>query len=81
MKKPLNILFAFADDWGRYASCYQKIQGESSLSSVIQTPHIDRSANEGVLFANAHVPAPSCTPCRSSLISGRYFWQTRLGAI
>ena len=81
MKKPLNILFAFADDWGRYASCYQKLHGENSLSSVMQTPHIDRIANEGVLFANAHVPAPSCTPCRSSVISGRYFWQTRLGAI
>ena len=27
------------------------------------------------------VPAPSCTPCRSSLMSGQYFWQTGLGAI
>lgn len=36
---------------------------------------------EGALFLNALVPAPSCTPCRSSLLSGRYFWQTGLGAI
>eukprot|EP01050_Picozoa_sp_SAG11_P010702 SAG11_NODE_1087_length_5925_cov_2.708376_9_plen_227_part_00 len=27
------------------------------------------------------MPAPSCTPCRSSILSGRYFWQTGLGAI
>jgi len=33
------------------------------------------------LFRNALVPAPSCTPCRSSLLSGQYFWQTGLGAI
>ena len=76
-----NILFAFADDWGRYASCYQKTHGDKSLSALIQTPNIDRIADEGTLFTNAFVPAPTCTPCRSSLLSGRYFWQTRLGAI
>ena len=36
---------------------------------------------EGALFLNGFVPAPSCTPCRSSILSGRYFWQTGLGAI
>jgi N-sulfoglucosamine sulfohydrolase len=76
-----NILFAFADDWGRYASCYEGIKGSSALCSLIETPNIDRVAREGVLFSNAHVPAPTCTPCRSSILSGRYFWQTKLGAI
>ncbi len=76
-----NILFCFADDWGRYASCYAALHGERSLSALIATPHIDRIAHEGALFSNALVPAPSCTPCRSSVLSGRYFWQTRLGAI
>ncbi len=81
MKKRPNILFAFADDWGRYAGCYTKFHGENSLSALIETPNIDRIANEGVIFTNALVPAPSCTPCRSSVLSGRYFWQTKLGAI
>ncbi|MFW5830068.1 MAG: sulfatase-like hydrolase/transferase, partial [Planctomycetota bacterium] len=81
MLKPPNILFAFADDWGRYASCYAGQPGGSRLNELITTPHIDRIAREGVLFRNALVPAPSCTPCRSSVLSGRYFWQTRLGAI
>ena len=80
MKRP-NILFAFADDWGRYASAYAAHHGERSLSALIDTPHFDRVAAEGVLFTNALVPAPSCTPCRSSILSGRYFWQTGLGAI
>ncbi len=77
----LNILFCFADDWGRYARCYSKVDAKPSLNDVIQTPNIDRVAREGVLFRNAFVPAPSCTPCRSSLLSGRYWWNTGRGAI
>lgn len=73
----MNIVFAFADDWGKYASIYN----ENPLNCLVQTPNIDRIANEGVLFKNAVVPAPSCTPCRSSVLSGKYFWQTGLGAI
>ena len=76
-----NIVFAFADDWGRYASAYAEHEGASSLNHLISTPNFDRIADEGVLFRNALVPAPSCTPCRSSILSGRYFWQTGLGAI
>ncbi|MEM7018252.1 MAG: sulfatase [Pseudomonadota bacterium] len=79
-EKP-NIVFAFADDWGRYASAYARHEGEGSLNELIHTPNFDRIADEGVLFRNALVPAPSCTPCRSSLMSGQYFWQTGLGAI
>ncbi|MFP6593056.1 MAG: sulfatase-like hydrolase/transferase, partial [Candidatus Latescibacterota bacterium] len=79
-KRP-NILFAFADDWGRYASAYAPLEGEGSLSALIETPNFDRVAGEGALFRNAYVPAPSCTPCRSSLLSGSYFWQTGMGAI
>lgn len=69
-----NIVFAFADDWGRYASCYAALE-PGGLSDVIDTPNIDRVAREGALFRNAFVSAPSCTPCRSSLLSGRHFWQ------
>ncbi|MDA1301898.1 MAG: sulfatase [Proteobacteria bacterium] len=76
-----NILFAFADDWGRYASAYAPHQASPNLNELIHTPHFDRVASEGALFRNALVPAPSCTPCRSSLLSGQYFWQTGLGAI
>jgi len=76
-----NILFCFADDWGRYASCYAASETKPSPSQVVKTPHIDRVARSGVLFKNAFVNAPSCTPCRSALLSGQYFFRTGRGAI
>ena len=76
-----NILLAFADDWGRYASIYRDFEGPNSLNHLIETPNFDRIAREGILFQNAFVPAPSCTPCRSSILAGQYFWQTGMGAI
>ncbi len=80
MKRP-NILFAFADDWGRYASIYNALDGGDTPNALVRTPNFDRVASEGVVFTRAFVPAPSCTPCRSSVLSGRYFWQTGRGAI
>lgn len=76
-----NILFCFADDWGRYASEYARHERRPSPNHVVKTPHIDRVARQGVLFRNAFVNAPSCTPCRSALVSGRYFFNTGRGAI
>ena len=76
-----NILFIFADDWGRYASCYAGLEGQPSINDVVHTPNIDRLAREGVLFRNAFVNAPSCTPCRSSMLSGRAFFNCGRGAI
>ena len=76
-----NILFAFADDWGCYASAYAQLDSRPSANDVVRTPHFDRLARNGVLFKHAFVTAPSCTPCRSSLLSGQYFFRTGQGAI
>ncbi|MCY3007177.1 MAG: sulfatase-like hydrolase/transferase, partial [Planctomycetota bacterium] len=64
-----NILFLFADDYGRYASAYAKHEPNEPLQRLVRTPNIDRIAQRGVLFRKAFVSAPSCTPCRSALLS------------
>lgn len=65
-----NILFCIADDWGwPHAGAYG--------DPVVKTPAFDRLAREGVLFRNAFVTAPSCTPCRNSILTGQWHW--RLG--
>ena len=38
----------------------------------VRTPHIDRLAREGMRFDRAFVTASSCSPSRSSIITGRY---------
>ncbi|MBI5759258.1 MAG: sulfatase [Planctomycetales bacterium] len=80
-KSPPNILVAFADDWGRFASAYARLDGPGSINDVVQTPNFDRVAREGILFRRAFVSAPSCTPCRSALLSGQHFWRTGRAAI
>ena len=79
-KKP-NFLIAFADDWGRFASIYASIDRDGELQRLVRTPNFDRIAARGVLFRSAFVSAPSCTPCRSALLSGQHFWRTGRGAI
>ncbi len=71
---------AFADDWGQYASAYGKL-APGGINDHIPTPNFDAVAEEGVLFTRAFVSAPSCTPCRSSLLSGQHFWRCGRGAI
>ena len=56
-------------------------RGPVESTSVAKTPHFDKLAKSGVLFTNASVNAPSCTPCRSAILSGRNFWETGRGAI
>lgn len=75
-----NILFCFADDWGRCAGAYAATSPRPSPDQVVRTPTLDAIAAQGVLFRNAFVSAPTCTPCRSALLSGRYFFNTGRGA-
>jgi arylsulfatase A-like enzyme len=63
-----NILLAIADDWGwPYASAFG--------DPVVRTPTLDRLAREGVLFENAFVASPSCTPSRAALLTGQWHWR------
>ncbi len=67
-----NIIIILADDmgWGD-PRCYQP-------DSKIPTPNLDRLAQEGVRFTDAHTPSSVCTPTRYTLLTGRYCWRTSL---
>lgn len=64
MSQP-NILFIMCDQlrWD-YLSCY----GHPHL----QTPNIDRLAEQGVRFDRAYVQSPICGPSRAATYTGRY---------
>jgi len=61
-KRP-NVLFLCVDDMNDWVAC---LGGRSD----IKTPNIDRLAQRGVLFTNAHCPAPLCNPCRTAIMTG-----------
>ncbi|MEM7143653.1 MAG: sulfatase [Verrucomicrobiota bacterium] len=63
-EKP-NFVIIFADDQG-YGDlgCFG--------SETIDTPHIDRMAEEGRRFTNFMVASPVCTPSRAALLTGCY---------
>jgi len=66
-----NIVVIYTDDQG-YADL-----GAHDLRDDIRTPHIDRLAEEGVLFTQGYVSSPVCGPSRGGLLSGQY--QQRMG--
>jgi arylsulfatase A-like enzyme len=41
---------------------------------AIETPHLDRIANHGVLFRAAYSSTPTCTPARAALLTGMSPW-------
>ena len=61
-EKP-NVLFVAIDDLNDWTGC---LEGHPQ----VQTPHMDRLAQRGTLFLNAHCQSPLCNPCRTSLLTG-----------
>ncbi len=59
-----NILFILGDNW-RWPTA--GILGDP----MARTPAFDRIAREGVTFTHTFNPAPSCSPTRSCLLTGR----------
>lgn len=60
-----NILIIISDD-----HAYQAISAYGS--KLMQTPAIDRIANEGVLFKKAYVTNSICGPSRAVILTGKY---------
>ena len=65
-----NILIIYADDLG-YGdlSCYNP-------KAAYQTPRLDRLADEGIRFTDAHSPSTICSPSRYGLLSGQQVCRT-----
>lgn len=64
--KQQNIIFILSDDHRYDAMGFMgKIKG-------LQTPAMDRMANEGVHIKNAFVSTALCSPSRASILTGQY---------
>ncbi len=63
-----NVVVILADDLG-YGdlSCYG--------AQNVQTPNVDKLAQSGIRFRQAHAVAATSTPSRYSLLTGEYSWR------
>ena len=61
MKAP-NIIYIHSHDTGRYVQPY---------GHAIATPHIQKLAEQGILFRQAFCAAPTCSPSRAALLTGQ----------
>ena len=67
-----NVVFVLADDLGI---------GDVSPTNPqckIKTPNLQKMAEQGLTFLDAHSPSSVCTPTRYGLLTGRYNWRSRL---
>jgi len=64
-----NVVFVLFDDmgWGQPQSY--------SPESTLRTPNLDRLAQEGMRFTDAHSASAVCTPTRYGALTGRYPWR------
>lgn len=62
MPRP-NIVYLHSHDTGRYIRPY---------GFPVDTPHLQRFAEQGVLFRKAFCVGPTCSPSRAALVTGQY---------
>ena len=67
-----NIIFILADDLG-----YGDVSALNG-NSKIETTNIDRLAQQGVVFTDAHSSSAVCSPTRYGILTGRYNWRSTL---
>ncbi len=63
--EPPNIIYFLADDLG-----YGEVGAYGQ--EIIQTPHLDRLAAEGLRFTQHYSGSPVCAPSRCTLLTGRH---------
>ena len=63
-----NIIIIYTDDLGYGdVSAYNK--------GTLNTPNIDKLANEGIRFNNGYASSATCSPSRYALLTGTYPWR------
>jgi arylsulfatase A len=67
-----NIVFILADDLGIGDT---KVYGRDRC--LIETPNINKLAEGGLRFTDAHVSASVCGPARLAIMTGRYPWRNQ----
>jgi arylsulfatase A-like enzyme len=63
-----NIVLIYADDLG-----YGDVSFNGAKSGL--TPNLDRLAQQGLNFTDAHTTSATCTPSRYALLTGIYPWR------
>ncbi|MDF7806469.1 sulfatase-like hydrolase/transferase [Pontiellaceae bacterium B12219] len=85
---PPNFLFIIADDMDTFSvNAYRKTEPVETDASgnfyAIDTPNIDRLAEEGMLFHQARLMGANngavCTPSRTMIMSGKCTWEMKSG--
>lgn len=71
-QKQPNIIFILADDMGYGDVSY------FDNNSKLKTENLDRMAQEGVVFTDAHSSSSVSTPPRYGILTGRYNWRSTL---
>ena len=69
-KQKPNVIIIYADDLG-----YGDLQCYGAKN--VETPNINKLANNGIRFTNAHAVASTSTPSRYSLLTGEYAWRRK----
>jgi arylsulfatase A-like enzyme len=65
--RPPNILMVFCDDL-----TIQAISAYQHPLRLLETPNMDRLANQGMLFERCLVPNSICGPSRAVILTGKY---------
>lgn len=65
-----NIVFIYADDLG-----YGDVSAYGATH--LNTPNIDKIANQGVRFTNGYASSATCSPSRYALLTGQYPWRNK----
>jgi len=73
-----NVVLFMADDMGMGDSSAYQFFTKNSDAQQVHTPAMQKLANMGMLFTDAHTPSSRCTPTRYGLLTGRYPWRGRM---